>query len=164
MRRYRLEAGADPDAASAFFISRPASYPDRLAALEELRDQEKEDMTRTDAIARARQQLHSGEFLAELDRRIAYPTESQNPERRDALRSYLEQELQPAFAQLDFSTRVIDTATGTNPYLTAGYRESSSAPTVLMYGHGDVVDGMAGEWRDNLDPWRATTADNRVYG
>jgi acetylornithine deacetylase/succinyl-diaminopimelate desuccinylase-like protein len=121
-------------------------------------------MTRTDAIARARQQLHSGEFLAELDRRVAYPTESQNPERRDALRSYLEQELQPAFAQLDFSTRVIDTATGKNPYLIAGYRESSSAPTVLMYGHGDVVDGMAGEWRDNLDPWRATTADNRVYG
>src|SRR3977135_3262237 len=72
MRRYRLEAGADPDAASAFFISRPASYPDRLAALEELRDQEKEDMTRTDAIARARHQLHSGEFLTELNRRVAY--------------------------------------------------------------------------------------------
>src|SRR5437762_4775447 len=112
----------------------------------------KEDMTRTDAIARARQQLHSGEFLAELDRRVAYPTESQNPERRAALRSYLEEELQPAFAQLDFSTRVIDTATGTNPYLIAGYRESSAAPTVLMYGHGDVVDGMAGEWRDKRGP------------
>ena len=121
-------------------------------------------MTRTDAIARARQQLHSGEFLAELDRRVAYPTESQNPERRAALRSYLEEELQPAFAQLDFSTRVIDTATGNNPSLIAGYRESSAAPTVLMYGHGDVVDGMAGEWRDNLDPWRTTTVDNRVYG
>src|SRR5437762_4760762 len=124
----------------------------------------KEDMTRTDAIARARQQLHSGEFLAELDRRVAYPTESQNPERRDALRSYLEEELQPAFAQLDFSTRVIDTATGNNPSLIAGYRESSAAPTVLMYGHGDVVDGMAGEWRDNLDRWRTTTVDDRVYG
>src|SRR5258707_15781725 len=33
-----------------------------------------------------------------------------------------------------------------------------------MYGHGDVVDGMAGEWRDNLDPWRTTTSGNRVYG
>jgi hypothetical protein len=43
-------------------------------------------MSRADAIARARQQLHSGEFLAELDRRVAYQTESQNPERRDALR------------------------------------------------------------------------------
>jgi len=33
-----------------------------------------------------------------------------------------------------------------------------------MYGHGDVVDGMVGEWRDNLDPWRTTRIDNRVYG
>src|ERR1700704_629934 len=155
MRRYRLEAGADPDAASAFFISRPASYPDTLAALEELRDQEKEDMTRTDAIARARHQLHSGEFLTELDRRVAYQTESLNPERRDALRAYLVDELQPAFSQLDFATRIIESPTGKSPYLLAEYRESSSAPTVLTYGHGDVVDGMAGEWRGNLDPWRA---------
>src|SRR5216684_9162060 len=121
-------------------------------------------MTRTDAIARARQHLHSGEFLAELDRRIASQTESQNPGRRDALRAYLVDELTPAFAQLDFSTRLIESPSGKNPYLLAEYRESASAPTVLMYGHGDVVDGMAGEWRYNLDPWRTTTIDNRVYG
>ena len=121
-------------------------------------------MTRTDAIARARQQLHSGEFLAELDRRVAYQTESQNPERRDALRAYLVDELIPAFAQLAFSTRLIESPSGRNPYLLADYRESSSAPTVLMYGHGDVVEGMAGEWRDNLNPWRTTTIGNRVYG
>src|ERR1700742_4184401 len=47
-------------------------------------------MTRADAIARAHQQLHSGAFLAELDRRVAYKTESQNPNRRDVLRAYLE--------------------------------------------------------------------------
>src|SRR5712672_1206367 len=121
-------------------------------------------MPRTDAIARARQQLHSGEFLADLDRRVAYQTESQNPERRDALRAYLVDELTPAFAQLDFSTRLIESSTGKHPYLLAEYRESSSAPTVLTYGHGDVVDGMAGEWRDKLDPWRTTTVGNRVYG
>jgi len=69
-------------------------------------------MTRTDAIARARQYLHSGEFLAELDRRVAYQTESQNPERGEALRAYLEDELQPAFSQLDFSTRLIESPTG----------------------------------------------------
>jgi acetylornithine deacetylase/succinyl-diaminopimelate desuccinylase-like protein len=121
-------------------------------------------MTRADAIARAHQHLHSGEFLAELDRRVAYPTESQNPERRGALRAYLEEELTPAFSRLDFSTRLIESPTGKNPYLFAEYRESATAPTVLMYGHGDVVDGMVGEWRDNLDPWRTTTSGNRVYG
>jgi len=121
-------------------------------------------MSRTDAIARARQQLHSGEFLADLDRRVAYPTESQNPERPDALRAYLEEELQPAFSRLDFTTRLIESPTGKNPYLLAEYRETASAPTVLMYGHGDVVNGMAGEWRENRDPWRTTTDGNRVYG
>jgi len=121
-------------------------------------------MTRADAVARARGYLHSGEFLRELERRVAYPTESQNPERRDCLRAYLEAELQPAFAQLDFSSRLIESPTGNHPYLLAEYRENSSAPTVLMYGHGDVVDGMAGDWRDGLDPWQTTTSGDRVYG
>src|SRR5260370_15594977 len=120
-------------------------------------------MTRTDAIARARQQLHSGAFLAELDRRVAFQTESQNPERRDALRAYLEQDLQPAFSQLDFATKLIESPSGKGPYLLAEYRESSSAPTILMYGHGDVVDGMVGEWRDNLRPGRGTRGGNRGY-
>jgi acetylornithine deacetylase/succinyl-diaminopimelate desuccinylase-like protein len=121
-------------------------------------------MTRANAIAGARQQLHSGAFLAELDRRVGFQTESQNPARRDVLRAYLEQNLQPAFAELDFATRLIESPSGKGPYLLAEYKESSSAPTVLMYGHGDVVDGMVGEWRDNLDPWRTTTVGNRVYG
>src|SRR5450756_2349630 len=121
-------------------------------------------MTRTDAIARVRQSLHSGEFLRELDRRVAYPTESQNPGRDNELRAYLENELQPAFTQLGFSTTLIESPTGKAPYLLADYRENASAPTVLMYGHGDVVDGMAGEWRDNLDPWHTTTVGSRVYG
>jgi acetylornithine deacetylase/succinyl-diaminopimelate desuccinylase-like protein len=121
-------------------------------------------MTRADAIDRVRQHLHCGDFIADLGRRVAYQTESQNPDRGDALRGYLEQELQPAFSQLGFSTRLIESPAGKSPYLLAEYREDPSAPTVLMYGHGDVVDGMVGEWRDNLDPWRLTTVDNRVYG
>jgi acetylornithine deacetylase/succinyl-diaminopimelate desuccinylase-like protein len=121
-------------------------------------------MTRADAIARAHQMIHSGEFLAELDRRVAYQTESQNPEKRDALRAYLTDDLQPAFKSLDFSTKLIESPAGKGPYLLAEYRENASAPTVLIYGHGDVVDGMVGEWRDNLDPWRTTRVGNRVYG
>jgi acetylornithine deacetylase/succinyl-diaminopimelate desuccinylase-like protein len=121
-------------------------------------------MTRADAVTRAHTMLRSGEFLSQLDRRVAYQTESQNPEKRDALRAYLTDELQPAFADMDFSTKLIESPTGKGPYLLAEYRESASAPTVLIYGHGDVVDGMAGEWRDNLDPWRTTQVGNRVYG
>ena len=121
-------------------------------------------MNRAEAISRAGQHLHSGEFLAELDRRVAYPTESQNPDRGEVLRAYLEQELLPAFSELGFSGRLIESPTGKAPYLLAEVRESPSAPTVLMYGHGDVVDGMESEWRDNLDPWRATEVGSRIYG
>src|SRR5436305_1410874 len=121
-------------------------------------------MSRTEAISRVGRHFHDGGFLTELDRRVAYRTESQNPGRADALRAYLEDELQPAFSELGFSTRVIESPAGKNPFLLAEYRGSASAPTVLMYGHGDVVDGMEGEWRDNLDPWRTTQVDNRVYG
>ena len=120
--------------------------------------------TRADAIDRVREHFHSGEFLRELDKRIGYQTESQNPGRGDALRAYLTENLQPAFAELDFSTRLIESPTGKGPYLLAEYVEDASRPTVLTYGHGDVVDGMAGEWRDNLDPWRTTIKGDRVYG
>src|SRR6516225_10996293 len=121
-------------------------------------------MTRTDAIARARAQVRSGAFLRELERRVAYRTESQNAERASELRAYLEDELKPAFVELDFESRLIDSPSGKAPFLVAEHRESASAPTVLMYGHGDVVDGMAGEWRNGLDPWHTTRIGNRVYG
>jgi acetylornithine deacetylase/succinyl-diaminopimelate desuccinylase-like protein len=121
-------------------------------------------MSRTEAISRVGRHFHAGEFMIELDRRVAYRTESQNPHRADALRAYLEEELQPAFSELGFSTRLIESPSGKSPFLLAEYREGRSAPTVLMYGHGDVVDGMEGEWRNDLDPWRTTKVDDRIYG
>ena len=119
---------------------------------------------RADAIARVREHLHSGAFLDELGRRVAYRTESQNAGTGEALRAYLVENLQPAFAELEFTTRLIESPTGKGPYLLADYREDAALPTVLTYGHGDVVDGMAGDWRDNLDPWQTTTRGDRVYG
>ena len=121
-------------------------------------------MTRTDAIANAHQLIASGEFLKTLERRVAFQTESQSGGRARELRAYLEQEMQPAFAELDFESRLVESPSGKAPFLVAEHREGVSLPTVLIYGHGDVVDGMAGEWRGNLDPWKTTKIDNRVYG
>jgi acetylornithine deacetylase/succinyl-diaminopimelate desuccinylase-like protein len=121
-------------------------------------------VSRAAAIDVVNQHFHSGAFLDDLGRRVAYPTESQNAGRQDVLRAYLEAELQPAFSEIGFTTRLIESPDGKHPYLLAEYRESASAPTVLTYGHGDVVDGMVGEWRDNLDPWKLTPKGNRVYG
>jgi len=121
-------------------------------------------MSRADAIARARGLLQSGEFLKTLDRRVAYQTESQSGGRAKELRAYLEAELKPAFEELDFTTRLIESPSGKAPYLLADHHEDDSLPTVLTYGHGDVVDGMVGEWRDGLDPWCTTQVGNRLYG
>jgi acetylornithine deacetylase/succinyl-diaminopimelate desuccinylase-like protein len=121
-------------------------------------------MSRTDAIAHAHEQFRSGVFLDELGRRVAYRTESQNAERSEELRAYLERAMQPAFAELDFESRLVESPSGKAPFLVADHREDASAPTVLMYGHGDVVDGMVGEWRGGLDPWRTTRIEDRVYG
>jgi acetylornithine deacetylase/succinyl-diaminopimelate desuccinylase-like protein len=120
--------------------------------------------TRADAISNAREHLRSGAFLGELGRRVGYRTESQNPGSGPALRAYLEENLRPAFAELGFATWMIESPTGKGPYLLANYHEDDALPTVLTYGHGDVVDGMEGEWRDHLDPWQVTTKGDRVYG
>src|SRR3954452_9980045 len=120
--------------------------------------------TRAEAIENVRRQFHSGEFLAELNRRVGFQTQSQEPLPGDPLRAYLVEGLQPAFEELGFTTRVIDSPIGKGPYLLADYREDPALLTVLSYGHGDVVGGMAGEWRDNLNPWQTTTRGDRVYG
>jgi acetylornithine deacetylase/succinyl-diaminopimelate desuccinylase-like protein len=121
-------------------------------------------MTRTDAIANAHRHFASGEFLKTLERRVAYKTESQNAGRADELRAYLEKEMNPALAELDFDSRLVESPSGKSPFLVADYREGARLPTVLVYGHGDVVDGMEGEWRGNLDPFKITKIDNRAYG
>jgi acetylornithine deacetylase/succinyl-diaminopimelate desuccinylase-like protein len=121
-------------------------------------------MTRADAIARVDAAFTSGDFLAILDRMVGYRTESQSTAHAADLHAYLVDELTPALASLGFTTTIVPSPTGRGPYLLADYREDAALPTVLIYGHGDVVPGMEGEWRDGRDPWRCTTVGERVYG
>src|SRR3954470_4026373 len=125
---------------------------------------EKTMATRADAIAKAREHLHSGAFITELNRRVGFKTQSQEPLPGDPMRAYLVEGLTPAFEEMGFTTRIVESPIGKGPYLLADYREDPALLTVLSYGHGDVVGGMEGEWRDNLDPWRTTTKGERVYG
>ena len=121
--------------------------------------------TRADAIANARQQLHSGEFLAELNRRVGFQTQSQEPlPRRSLARLSRGRTCSPHLKSSGFRPALIESPIGKGPYLLADYREDPSLLTVLSYGHGDVVGGMVGEWRDNLNPWQTTTKGDRVYG
>jgi acetylornithine deacetylase/succinyl-diaminopimelate desuccinylase-like protein len=121
--------------------------------------------TRADALAAAAHEFDSGGFQRTLARRIAFPTESQNPERTATLRNYLSDEIAPSLAPLDVHSQVFDNPLpGKQPFLIGRHVEDASLPTVLVYGHGDVVRGLEGRWRDNRDPWTLDAQGERWYG
>ena len=117
------------------------------------------------ALAHARTAFDSGAFFADLARRVARRTASQNPERADELAAYLLDEITPALAALGFGCAVHpNPAAGAPPLLTAERIEDPALPTVLFYGHGDVVRGHEGQWAEGRDPWTLTRAGERWYG
>ena len=122
-------------------------------------------MSRQDAIANAARYFDSGAFRAELARRVAIPTESQGGDKIDVLRRYLTDEIAPSVERLGFITRIFDNPSGGHgPFLIAERHEGDALPTVLTYGHGDVVFGHANTWRKGLDPWQVTVEGARWYG
>ncbi|WP_338619341.1 M20 family metallopeptidase [Achromobacter sp. E1] len=121
-------------------------------------------MTRAQAIAQAEQCFDSGAFRTLLARRLALPTESQNPERAAVLADYLEAEIRPAFEALGFTCRTLTHPKALAPFLYAERIEDPDLPTVLGYGHGDVIRGLEREWKEGLSPWALTEAEGRWYG
>lgn len=122
-------------------------------------------MTRDTALAQAADYFDSGSFLTDLRRRVAHPTESQKAGNGTALRTYLEEEMTPAVRRLGCVSRVVpNPVKGGGPFLIAHRHEGDDLPTLLTYGHGDVVDGQAERWRPGLEPWRLVVEDDRWYG
>ena len=121
-------------------------------------------MKRSDAIRHAEQHFDSGEFQQTLARRIAVPTESQNPERAQALADYLDSEMRPAFEAMGFDCRTLTHPKARAPFLFAQRLEDATFPTVFGYGHGDVIRGLESEWQAGLSPWRLTESNGRWYG
>ena len=122
-------------------------------------------MTRSRALASAADYFDSGGFLADLSRRVAFPTESAAAERRPDLLAYLEQEMVPAARRLGATARIGDNPDRSGgPFLVAHRHEADGLPTVLTYGHADVVLAEAQRWSAGLDPWRVTVRQDRWYG
>ena len=121
--------------------------------------------TREGAIARARSHFDGGGYWAELARRVAIATESQEPAQRGELYRYLDTEMRPTLEGLGFACDVFENPVDYGgPFLVATRREGEALPTVMSYGHGDVVRGYADQWLEGLDPWRLTKRDERWYG
>jgi acetylornithine deacetylase/succinyl-diaminopimelate desuccinylase-like protein len=120
-------------------------------------------MSRANAIARAYAYFDDGGFLADLTRRVAIPSSSQEPERADALRSYLADEIVPSLTRIGFACRVLDNPRGP-PVLVAERIENPAFVTALIYGHGDTIRGFDDLWRAGLSPWQVVVEGERIYG
>lgn len=122
-------------------------------------------MSRAAAIEYVTEYFDSGAFLDDLSRRVGYRTESQARPLPEALREYLAQEMVPAADRLGAQARVLDNPDPRGgPLLLARRDEDPELPTVLTYGHADVVLGEEHRWRAGLDPWLVTIEDDRWYG
>ncbi|EKF18298.1 M20 family metallopeptidase [Nitratireductor pacificus] len=121
-------------------------------------------MTRDNAISRALASFDDGRFREDLARRIAFRTESQDPARAETLLEYLDDEMKPPFREMGFSTEIVHGGDGKAPFLIAERIEDEDAPTVLGYGHGDVVSGRDEDWLPDVSPWRLTGIGGNWYG
>ncbi|HST92116.1 MAG TPA: M20/M25/M40 family metallo-hydrolase, partial [Brevundimonas sp.] len=121
-------------------------------------------MSRDAAIARATDYFDSGAFRTDLARRVALRTESQNPERKPVLDAYVEEEMRPALEALGFTCDTVRHERAGGPFLIAERIEDRSRPTVLGYGHGDVIRGLDDGWSEGLSPWEMREVGDRWYG
>lgn len=120
---------------------------------------------RSEAVSAALGLFDSGDFVRRLAALVAVPTESQMPGRLGELRRYCAEVLGPMVAELGFAVEVLENPlAGRGPVLLATRFEGEGLPTVLIYGHGDVVRGMEGRWEDGIDPWAVTVRGDRIYG
>jgi acetylornithine deacetylase/succinyl-diaminopimelate desuccinylase-like protein len=122
-------------------------------------------VSRAAALAAAAEHFDNGAFLRDLARRVAIRTESQDPASGPALRAYLADEMRPALAALGFSSTLHDNPEPAyGPFLIARRHESDDLPTVLIYGHGDVIRGQDQSWTRGQGPWQLAQEGERIYG
>ena len=120
---------------------------------------------RADALACAAAHLDGGDFVRDLARRVALRTESQDPASGPALHAYLADELVPTLARLGFDSAIhANPQPPFGPLLLATRHEGDSLPTVLMYGHGDVIRGQDRSWTRGQGPWTLAAEGERLYG
>lgn len=122
-------------------------------------------MNRDEVIAKAHEYFDTGLFFRELEELVRIPSESQTDEGCVALAAYLDELLVPRLESLGCTVRTYpNPAPNGGPLLIATRVENAELPTVLMYGHADVVRGMPESWSEGLSPWALTEIDGHLYG
>ena len=122
-------------------------------------------MSRDTAIESVTAYFDTGRFQDDLAALVAYASESQNPEAAPELMRYLDEAMQPRLEKLGFACEIIDNPDPRGGPLLIGERhEGDDLPTVLTYGHGDVIRAQEGMWREGLAPFVLIEEGDRLYG
>ncbi len=122
-------------------------------------------MTRDQAINAATRYFETGDFARDLGALVAHETESQTPDKAAELPEYLEQALIPRLTAIGFACKIhSNPAPDAGPLLLAERIEGETLPTILTYGHGDVIRAQTDQWRDGLHPFRLVEEGDRLYG
>lgn len=121
--------------------------------------------SRDGAIERALAHFDNNGFRNHLADLVAIPSTSQDPGHAADVEHYLASGIQPWLERMGFSVAIHpNPETGFGPILMAERLEAPDRPTVLTYGHGDTVQGLAEQWRHGLKPWTLTAEGDRWYG
>ncbi len=121
--------------------------------------------SRQGAIERVEHYFDEGGFIEDLARRVAIASTSQEPECAPALKSYLADEIAPRLSESGYRCQILENPKPQcGPMLIARRIEDPALPTVLTYGHGDVVRGQEQSWREGLSPWKIVLEGDRIYG
>ncbi|MEM0945254.1 MAG: M20 peptidase family dipeptidase, partial [Pseudomonadota bacterium] len=114
-------------------------------------------MTREAATAAAQALVDRGTFQTHLATLVAHPTESQAEGSAPALHAYLTEGIRPLLDPMGFEHRIFPNPAGPFPVQLSTRIEDPGLPTVLIYGHGDTVREMAGEWGPGRTAWTLAT-------
>ncbi|MBS0909536.1 M20/M25/M40 family metallo-hydrolase [Tatumella sp. JGM118] len=122
-------------------------------------------MKKQDAINYIMEYYENGEFLKILSQAVNMRTLSQAEENQTDLYAYINEFMIPLLTNMDFVCKSYENPVSGKPPFMVGHRfEDEKLPTILLYGHGDVIYGMDERWGDGRSPWSISSEDNKIYG
>jgi acetylornithine deacetylase/succinyl-diaminopimelate desuccinylase-like protein len=123
------------------------------------------EATRVDAMAAAQELIDSGQLENQLSHLVTLRSESQNPAQAAVLGQYLRLIIRPILLDMGFDASVHDNPIpDAPPLLLASRLETSDLPTILIYGHGDVIHGQDAQWDEGLSPFAAVIRNGMMFG
>lgn len=124
-----------------------------------------DSMTRDTAIETISSYFDGGSFQSDLAGLVGFQTESQNPNQAVELMRYLTEAMEPRLVALGFACTIFANPDPRGGPLLIGERhEGDDLPTILTYGHGDVIRAQTDQWREGLHPFTLVEEGDRLYG